>query len=438
MLAYPVVLSHLAHMMVGVADSVMVGQLGKEPLAAVSFANSLFILFMIFGIGISYAITPLTAQADGVQNAGKLTDILKHGLLICCVAGVLLTAGIFGVIPFAHLLNQPAGVVQLAIPYLQVIGVSLLPFMLFQALRQFAEGLGYTRQAMYFAVASNALNIALNYVLIFGKLGMPAYGLFGAGLATLISRVVMAAAMLAFIYLDKRFTPFKEAFLFRSFQRQQFIKNLKLGIPMAFQLIFEVSMFSMSAIMMGWLGTVPLAAHQIALNLSAITYMMAVGLSAAATIRVGNQMGRADFTTMRQAALTSYLMVLVFMGITALVFIMANDWLPRLYIDNVEVEQMAASLLVIAAMFQLSDGLQAVGLGILRGLSDVKIPTYITLAAYWGVGIPLAYVLAFVLNWGPHGVWYGLLTGLSVAAILLYWRFRRVSAGAGMAGAQTG
>jgi MATE family multidrug resistance protein len=166
--------------------------------------------------------------------------------------------------------------------------------------------------------------------------------------------------------------------------------------------------------------------------------MMAVGLSAAATIRVGNQMGRADFTTMRQAALTSYLMVLVFMGITALVFIMANDWLPRLYIDNVEVEQMAASLLVIAAMFQLSDGLQAVGLGILRGLSDVKIPTYITLAAYWGVGIPLAYVLAFVLNWGPHGVWYGLLTGLSVAAILLYWRFRRVSAGAGMAGAQTG
>ena len=426
-LAYPVMLSHLGQVTVHVADSMMVGRLGKEPLAGSSFANSIFVIFLVMGIGMSYAITPQTAQADGEKNIPKLTEILKHGILINTLFGVLLAVIILSGKNLLWFFNQPEIVVELALPYLVIITYSLLPFMLYQAFRQFAEGLGFTKQAMYITVAGNILNIILNYILIFGKLGFEPMGLLGAGVATLISRIVMALLMISFVYFNHRFTQYWHAFKYGNFSWTLIKVNLNLGFPMAFQFIFEVSTFSLAAIMIGWMGTTQLAAHQIAINMASISYMISLGIAAAATIRVGNQLGQKDYKTMRNAAMTCFIMAIGFMSFTAIVFILGRYFLPTLYIEDTYVIHQAAILLIVAGLFQLSDGVQVIALGALRGMSDVKIPTLITLIAYWVIGLPLGYVLGFTLNQGALGVWYGLLAGLTIAAVLLFIRFNNLS-----------
>ena len=426
-LAYPVMLSHLGQVTVHVADSMMVGRIGKEPLAGSSFANSIFVIFLVMGIGMSYAITPQTAQADGEKNIPKLTEILKHGILINTLFGVLLAIIILSGKNLLWFFNQPEIVVELALPYLVIITYSLLPFMLYQAFRQFAEGLGFTKQAMYITVAGNILNIILNYILIFGKLGFEPMGLLGAGVATLISRIVMALLMISFVYFNHRFSQYWHAFKYGNFSWTLIKVNLNLGFPMAFQFIFEVSTFSLAAIMIGWMGTTQLAAHQIAINMASISYMISLGIAAAATIRVGNQLGQKDYKTMRNAAMTCFIMAIGFMSFTAIVFILGRYFLPTLYIEDTYVIHQAAILLIVAGLFQLSDGVQVIALGALRGMSDVKIPTLITLVAYWIIGLPLGYVLGFTLNQGALGVWYGLLAGLTIAAVLLFIRFNKLS-----------
>ncbi len=412
---------------VQVADSMMVGQLGKEPLAGASFANSIFVIFLIMGVGMSFAITPQTAQADGENDTPKLTEILKHGILINGLFGVLLAGIILAGQDALWFFSQPEIVVELALPYLRVIAYSLIPFMVYQAFRQFAEGLGFTKQSMYITVIGNIINIVLNYIFIFGKMGAEPMGLYGAGLATLISRIVMALLMFSFVFFNHRFAPYWQHFVFRHFSKKLIMANLRLGLPMAFQLIFEISTFSMAAIMIGWIGTTPLAAHQIAINLASITYMVALGIAAAATIRVGNQIGKKDYKTMRNAAMTCIIMAVGLMSVAAIVFILGRNFLPQLYISDPEVIRQAAILLIVAALFQLSDGVQVIALGALRGMSDVKIPTLITLVAYWVIGLPLGYLFGFTLGQGALGVWYGLLAGLSIAAVLLYIRFNKLS-----------
>lgn len=426
-LAYPVMLSHLGQVTVQVADNMMVGRLGKEPLAGASFANSIFVIFLVMGIGMSYAITPMTAQADGEKDIPKLTEILKHGFLVNVIYGLLLTAILFSSTEILWLFNQPEIVVTLAIPYLGIIAISIIPFMAYQAFRQFAEGLGYTKQSMYITITGNIINIILNYIFIFGKLGFEPLGLYGAGLATMVSRVIMALMMVSFVYLNKRFARYWEFLKFGNISWILIKENLKLGFPMSFQFIFEVSTFSLAAIMIGWLGTGPLAAHQIAINMASITYMIALGISSAATIRVGNQLGQKDYKTLRNAALTSYIMAISFMSVTGIIFILARNSLPLLYINDAEVIAQAAVLLIVAGLFQLSDGIQVIGLGALRGMSDVKVPTLITLIAYWLIGLPLGYLFGFILDQGALGVWYGLLAGLSIAAVLLFLRFNKLS-----------
>lgn len=420
-------LSHLGQVTVQVADSMMVGHLGKEPLAAASFANSIFVVFLVMGIGMSYAITPQAAQADGEKNIPKLTEILKHGVLINFLFGLFLVLILISGEDLLWHFNQPEIVVELALPYLNIIAFSIIPFMIYQAFRQFAEGLGYTKQSMYITITGNVLNVGLNYIFIFGKLGLEPMGLFGAGLATLISRIVMAILMISFVYFNKRFSVYWEEFTFGNFSWSLIKTNLKLGLPMAFQLIFEVSTFSIAAIMIGWIGTASLAAHQIAISMASISYMISLGIAAAATIRVGNQLGKKDYKTMRNAALTCYIMALGFMSFAAIVYILGRNFLPMLYIDDPLVIQEAAILLIVAGLFQLSDGVQVIALGALRGMSDVKIPTLITLIAYWIIGLPLGYFFGFTLNQGALGVWYGLLAGLTIAAILLYYRFDKMS-----------
>lgn len=420
--------SQLGHVMVGVADSAMVGHLGAEPLAAAALGNVIFHLMMTFGIGISYAITPLVAAADGEGNNTMIGKVLRHGTIINITSSIIIVSiVVFGGGVLFHL-DQPQDVVIMSIPYLNIITLSIIPLMVFQTYRQFAEGLSFTKHAMFITLGANILNVVLNYILIFGKLGFQPLGLNGAGYATLISRIVMAALMFSFVFFWPHFKAYRnEGFRIGHYTRSLFRRMLRIGLPAGFQFVFEVSAFGFAAIMVGWFGAKALAAHQIAINLAAISYMMATGLSAAATIRVGNQLGRNDIPVLRTAGFTIFFMTVIFMSIWAVIFISGRNFLPTLYIDDQSVIQIAASLLVVAGFFQISDGVQVVGLGALRGLADVKIPTLVTFLAYWIFALPLGYLLGFTFDFGVIGIWIGLLAGLSISGILLFTRFHHLT-----------
>ncbi|MFD3003306.1 MATE family efflux transporter [Pontibacter toksunensis] len=426
-LAYPVVLSQLGHIMVSVFDSLMVGQIGTLPLAGASLGNSIFTITLVFGLGVSYSITPLIAAADGRKNYTRISLLLLNGLVSNVLLGILLFIAGYFLSPYITLLGQPPRVVELAVPYLNILFLSMVPLMVFQAFRQFAEGLSLTKQAMWISIVANSLNIFLNYILIFGKLGFEPMGLVGAGWATLISRVVMAMMMAGYVMYGKRFVVFRHFLRLRHLSFIHMYRIFKLGLPISGQMIFEMGAFSFSAVMIGWLGAKELAAHQIAINVASVSYMMASGIGAAATIRVGNQKGLGNYRAMRMAGISNLVMGAGFMVCSGLLMILGNELIPILYIDDPEVIHIASSLLVIAALFQISDGIQVVGLGALRGLEDVKVPGLISLLAYWGVGLPVGYMLCFKVDFGVNGIWMGLLTGLSVAAVLLTFRFRALS-----------
>jgi len=289
--------------------------------------------------------------------------------------------------------------------------------MVFQTFRQYAEGLSDTFNPMIVSVVTNLINVGLNYIMIYGKFGFPAMGLMGAGYATLIARIAMALLMMWLIHSKWKGISW-------SFDWSLIKKMLKIGLPSGMQYVFEVGAFATAAIMVGWISAAALAAHQIALNIAAVTYMAATGIASAATIRIGNQMGLRNLPDLRMTGYTSFGMVAVFMATCGLLLIFLRDVLAALYINDLAVQNMAASLLIIAAAFQVSDGLQAVGLGVLRGLTDVKIPTLVTFFAYWLIAIPLGYVLGFTLGLGVYGIWYALLIGLTLAAVLHIFRFR--------------
>lgn len=427
-LAYPVMLSQLGQVLVGVADSMMVGRLGAVPLAAASLANSIFFVVLMFGIGVSMAITPLVAMADGSKRSKRISRLFNHGFLLNMGVGLMLFLLIVLASPMLNYLNQPDEVVQLAIPYLAIITMSLIPFMFFQTFKQFVEGLSQTKQAMYITILCNGVNVFLNWVLIFGNLGFPAMGLNGAGIATLISRVLMGLAMAYYVGKSRRYKSFHLSFRLKGLSFPMLSKLIKIGVPTGFQFIFEVGAFSTAAIMMGWIGVNALASHQIAINLASVSYMMASGLSAAAMVKVGNQLGKQDIKTLREAGFTVFAMVAMFMSISAVIFILGKNFLPALYIDDPDVIRLSASLLIVAAFFQLSDGIQVVGLGALRGMSDVKIPTIVTLIAYWVIGLPVGYILAFYAGLDELGIWYGLLLGLTITGVMLLYRFHSLSA----------
>lgn len=420
-------LSQMGHILVNLADSVMVGQLGTVPLASVSLAISVFSVVLLFGIGVSYGMTPLVAQADGEADKHKAASILKHGLFLNTILGVLLMLVTYGGGKLLMFMGQEQDVLEGTIPYLGLMAVCMLPLMIFQSFRQFAEGLSFTKQSMRISISANILNVILNYILIFGKFGFEPMGLMGAGWATLISRVFMTLMMGAYVLYSERFSAYIEFFKAIEYSKKVFRNILKIGIPSGVQYVFEVGAFSAAAIMIGWLGAVPLAAHQIALNLSAITYMMSTGIAAAATIRIGNQLGRKDIKTLRMAGFTCFAMAAIFMAFSGVGFILGKDYLPTFYIDDMEVISYTSSLLIIAAFFQISDGVQAVGLGVLRGLSDVKVPTIITFLAFWAMAIPIGYLLGIKLEYGAQGVWIGLLIGLTVAGFFHFVRFKTLT-----------
>ena len=319
-------------------------------------------------------------------------------------------------------LGQDNEVLNYTFPYLDLICISLIPLILFQTFKQFIEGLGFTKPAMYISIFSNVINIILNFILIFGMFGFPRLEIIGAAYATLISRVLMFILIFFYCLMSKRFSKYIVS-VNLLFNISSFKKIFNIGFPSGLQYIFEVGAFSVATIMIGSIGANALAAHQIALNLASITYMIASGISSAAMISLGYYYGKSDIVELRKSGHSNFYLALILMTIFGLIFIIFRNLLPQLYVSDLAVIEIASILLIIAGLFQIPDGIQAVGLGVLRGIRDTKIPTLVTFISYWIFAIPLSYFLGIILNLGPVGIWIGLFVGLTLSAIFLVIRF---------------
>ncbi len=416
-------IGQLGHVLVGLADNIMVGRLGATQLAAVSLGNSLVFIALSLGIGFTFAITPLVAEADGAGDVDKGRHDFQHGLLLSTIMGVFMFVFLVLVKPILYHMNQPPDVVALAIPYLNIVAFSMIPLMVFQAFKQFADGMSQTKYAMYATIAANIINVIINYFLIYGIWIFPKLELVGAALGTMTSRFVMALFMIYIVKHRKKLEPYLHPIKWIEIKKKKLKKIIDLGFPTALQMFFEVAVFTAAIWLAGSLGTIAQAANQIALNLASMTFMIAVGLGVTATIRVGNQKGLNRFQELRRIAFSIFLQIFLIELCFAIGFLSLKNVLPLMYIDNIEVTKTAALLLIIAGFFQLSDGVQAVVLGALRGLQDVRIPTYMTFVAYWVVGFPISYYLGKIAGLGSQGIWIGLLVGLTVSAILLFIRF---------------
>lgn len=423
--ALPVMLSQAGQVMVQQVDNMMVGRVGTTELAAASFANSIFIIGMVMGMGFTFGLTPLAGHAWAVGNHKKAASLFRNSFLTHFVMALALAVALYALSFFMDYMGQPPDVVAEAIPYFRILVVSMIPFLLYFTFKQFTEGLGNTAIAMYITLSANVINIGLNYVLIFGKLGFPALGLNGAGYATLIARVLMPAFFLV-VYIKKDWLKRYFILMRDTFFSKKEIRNLiNVGYPISGQMLLEVSAFALSGIMMGWIGEVPLAAHQIALGLASVTFMIVTGIASGTTIRVSHQYSSGDFKNMYKAAMASVHLVLAFMGTTAMAFLIFRGFLPKIYTPNPEVIALASQLLIMAAIFQIFDGMQVVMLGALRGLADVKKAMFYAFFAYLVVNLPLGYFLTFTAGVGPLGIWTGFVAGLGIAAVLFFIRFRK-------------
>lgn len=432
-LAWPVMLGLLGHTLVQFIDNIMVGQLGTTELAAISLGNSFVFIAMAIGIGFSTAITPLIAEADAANQQTASQKVLIEGLRLCTLLGIVLFLMVYIAKPLLFKMGQEASVVALAFPYLNWVAFSLIPLVIFQAFKQFSDGMSLTKYSMYATLLANAVNIVINYFLIFGVWIFPKWGVTGAAVGTLASRVVMLVFIFILLYKDPKTAAFIRGIFPLSFHKKELRQILKLGLPSSLQMFFEVGFFTFAIWVCGFLSKDAQAANQIALNLSSMTFMVAMGLSVAATIRVGNQKGLGAFKELKRIALSLFLITLLLDIAFAALFILGNSWFPWLYLDastgldTFAVAELAASLLFIAAFFQIFDGAQVVALGSLRGLQDVKIPTWITFLAYGLTGVPVMLYLSLRTSLGAQGVWIGLCFGLVVSSLLLYLRFRYLS-----------
>ena len=431
-LAAPVIMGMLGHTFVGLVDNIMVGQLGSAELAAVSLGNSFFFVAMSLGIGFSTAITPLVAEADSEDDFNKGKSAFKHGLFLCIVLSLLLFGMILLAKPLMYLMKQPEEVVVLTMPYLDIIAISLIPLIIFQGFKQFSDGLSLTKHAMYATIAANLINVGINYLLIFGKFGFPKMGILGAGIGTLVSRIAMIIIIWILLKNNQKAKAFVTQIKLFVLDSTMLKRIINLGLPSAMQMFFEVAIFTSAIWLSGLLGKNAQAANQIALNLSSMTFMIAMGLSVTAMIRVGNQKGLKNYVELQRIAKSIFLMGIMFASVFALLFFIFHDIFPALYLDledvnnyldNQEVVAIASKLLLVAALFQISDSAQVVFLGALRGLQDVKIPTILTFVSYWVIGFPTSYFLGKETAYGSTGIWIGLLVGLASASIFLYLRF---------------
>ena len=432
-LALPVILGMVGHTLVGVVDNIFVGQLGSTELAAVSLGNSFVFIGMSIGIGFSTAITPIIAEFDSTKDREGGRSAFQNGLILCTILGFGLFFLLFFAKPLLSYMNQPADVVRLAKPFLDIVGFSLVPLVIFQAYKQFADGMSETKYSMYATIYGNIINVVINSLLVFGLFMFPKMGIVGSAIGTLIARVFMVIYMHYILSKNEKFKSFFKDFGWQSFQKSMSDKIIKLGIPSSMQMFFEVALFTGAIWLCGMIGTTSQAANQIALSLASLTFMFAMGLSVTAMIRVANHKGLDDYKKLNTVAHSIFLMAIIVEIVFAVVFMLGCQFFPAFFVNSEmalnateikEVLSISSKLLIVAAFFQISDGIQVVVLGALRGLQDVKVPMYLTFIAYWIVGFPISIYLGLYTNLKAEGVWIGLLAGLTAAAIMLYFRFR--------------
>lgn len=426
-LSVPLIIGQFGQILMGVVDSVMVGRLGAAELAAVALGNSLYMAVLVFGIGLTMGMTPLVASRYGAGKFDECGVVLRQGLIAFTVIGLVMSTVTFIGADIIAVMGQPADVTEMAVDYTKTLALSSFPAIIFFAYKNFTDALNVTRPAMIITIAANLVNFAVNWVLIYGNLGFDPMGVVGAGWATFWSRVFMAVGMIAIVLMSRHFKQFDAGFHFRRFDLKLMKRLVYIGTGSGLQYVFEVGAFATASFLIGMIGKDELAAHQIAINLASITYMGALGVSMAAAIRVGQASGQGAPGQVRDAGFSAMTLIVTIMFINGLIFVLFRETLPRIYISDPSVESIASGLLIIAAAFQLADGIQAVGIGILRGLSDIRIPTIITFVAYWVICLPLGYLLGLHTELGVTGVWIGLSTGLILSAILLTIRFQRIT-----------
>jgi MATE family multidrug resistance protein len=422
-LGLPIMAGMVGQMLMGLADTVMVGRVGVVPLAASAFVNAVAHLPLVFGFGLLTSIAVLTSQAYGARRPDEAGEILRHGLIVSLMTGLLSALSMFALHPFLGYLGQPPEVVAEAKTYLLLFGASLFPALVAHGCKQFSEALKHPWAPMFVMLGGVLLNVFLNWVLIYGNWGAPALGLVGAGWATVIARTVMLLVLLGYVLRAPALRAFQPARWRAALSRERFQRLFTVGWPVGVQLFFEVSAFVFAAIMMGWISADAIAAHQIAITCAAMSFMFALGIGMAVCIRVGHAYGAAQYTRIRRIGFGGVALAVGIMGSFGVLFMVAGKPIAGLFITSPTVVSLTAQLLIVAAVFQVADGVQVVSISALRGVADVRVPALIAVLAYWILALPIGSALAFLAHRGAVGIWIGLALGLGAAACGLLWRF---------------
>lgn len=407
------------------ADTMMVGRCGTAELGAASFVNNMFNLVIVFSTGFSYGLTPFIGNHYGRGENASVGRILKNALAVNAVVAAGLMALMFVLYLNIHRLGQPAELLPLMRPYYIVLLVSLLFVLLFNAFKQFADGITDTVTPMVILLGGNVVNIFLNWILIYGKWGMPRMGLLGAGVATLTARILMLLCFVVVFFTAKRYRPFVRGFKESSVNKEDFVALNKMGMPVGLQMGMETASFSLSTIMVGWLGTVALAAHQVMLTVGQLGFMMYYGMAAAVAVRASNFHGQGDMLRVRENVSAGFKIILVMAAAVSIPLLIVRNSLGFLFADSAEVAAMVAQLVIPFAIYQFGDGLQCNYSNALRGISDVKMVMVYAFIAYFLISLPSAYLFGFVFDWGLTGIWMSFPLGLTSAGLLFYRRYRR-------------
>lgn len=432
-LALPVMLTQVGQVSVNLFDNIIVGRLlGADALASVSLGNAVFFSIFVLALGFSFAIPPLVSEAHSKQDHKTINSVFSHGFIINMTVGILLMGILLLAMPLLYHSGQPAKIIPDTVDFLTIMAISIVPFMAFQTLREVSEGLSYTIGVTKATIIANIINIVLNYVFIKGLFGFPEMGVKGSALAGLIARIFMVVFLYFVLLQEKKTRQYIRDFSLKIevFSKQMFNKMIRLGLPTALQMFFEVTAFAGAAFICGLISAHDIASHQIALSMASFTFNLCIGFSVASTVMIGRKLGERNFTELREAGINNLKIAFIFMCICGMLFILGRNVLPAFFTkkEEVEVIALASKLMIIAALFQLSDGIQVTALGTLRGLQDVKIPSIYTFIAYWLITIPLGYFLCVTLNMGAFGMWIALGLGLTISAVMLVKRFLNLSA----------
>lgn len=431
-LALPVMLTQVGQVSVNLFDNIIVGKLlGAQALASVSLGNAVFFSIFVFALGFSFAIPPLVSEAHSQQKHSVINSVFRHGFVINLGIGLLLMILLLVALPLLYHMDQPKEIIPDTIGFLGIMTLSILPFMVFQTLREVSEGLSFTIGVTKATIFANIINVFLNYVFIKGLFGFSEMGVEGSALASLIARIFMMVFLYYVLLKEPKTRRYIKYFSLKTteFSKAMFQKMLKLGFPTALQMFFEITAFAAAAFICGMVSSKDIASHQIALSMASFTFNLCIGFSVASTVMIGRKLGKKKYTELKEVGINNIKIVFIFMAFCGMVFILARNILPTFFTqaEDVAVIELASQLMIVAALFQLSDGVQVVALGALRGIQDVKIPSIITFVAYWLITIPLGYVLCVPLKMGAFGMWIALGLGLTISAVLLVVRFLKLS-----------